>query len=349
MDLRGHGGHLRTWITGLVGARRSRRRVVAVATVVVVVSAGVTGAYAAVFHPGSGKDHGSLSPVATPVSTTGFPSGNGQVGIFTDRCAYSHEAPDDAILAYGLPGVSMHHDFFGNTTTDASSTASGLVGGATTCTTSADSSAYWTPVLYQGGRQLHPESALIYWRRPAHDLAPVPSLPVGLQLIAGNEGATVPQGTDVIAWTCTGTDQAKTSTPHDCASGHDVRVVVTFPSCWDGHSLPAAHQLNVVYRTAVGCPASHPVQIPQIIFHVAWPTSSGAQLTLSMSPTMQGSTNTMHVDFINGWNEAIVDRDIAACVAASTRCGPVTGPDAIPHGPKQSANSPGMKRVAATP
>jgi hypothetical protein len=112
-----------------------------------------------------------------------------------------------------------------------------------------------------------------------------------------------------------------------------VRVTVTFPSCWDGHTLSGRGQTNVVYRQSGGCPSSHPVQIPQVVFHVSWPTSSATGLTLSMTPTMQGSTDTMHVDLINGWTQNILDRDVTACDATSTRCGPVSGADAAPQGP----------------
>ncbi len=277
------------------------------------------------------------SPVATalpPPSTAGFPSGAGQPGIFTDRCAYSHEAADDPILAPNDPGAAMHHNFYGNTKTSAASTAASLLGAATTCSTSADASAYWTPVMYQNGRALTPNTALIYWRRPAKDTDAVQTFPAGMQLIAGDETATAPQSLDVVAWTCTGAQQQRrTTTPHDCPAGTDLRVTVTFPSCWDGHSLIGRGQTNAVYRTASGCPASHPVQIPQVVFHVSWPTSSAAGLTLSMTPTMAGSTDTMHVDVINGWTQAVLDRDVGACDATSTRCGPVTGPAATPRGP----------------
>jgi hypothetical protein len=282
-----------------------------------------------------------MGPMSIPVSTSGFPSGAGQPGIFTDRCGYSHEAADDPILAPNDPGAAMHHNFYGNTMTSAASTASALVGGTTTCSTSADASAYWTPVIYQNGTALTPSAALIYWRKPAKDTASVQTIPVGLQMIAGNETATAPQSTTVTAWTCTnqpGTAKT-TATPHDCAAGSDLRLIVTFPSCWDGHTLTGAGQTNVVYRTGSGCPSTHPIQIPQIVFHVNYPTSSAAGLTVSMTPTMQGSTNTEHVDFINGWNQTILVSDVIACVSTSTRCGPVTGPQATPHGPHDATRS----------
>jgi Domain of unknown function (DUF1996) len=333
-------------VAGLLGSGRRRAAVLTIGAVIIVLTAaGVTVAtVSSATVSGTGVSSAPVSAppspigaatVSQPVDTSGFPTGAGQPGIFTDRCGYSHEAADDPILAPNDPGAAMHHNFYGNTATSASSTATALVGGASTCTTTADASAYWTPVLYQNGVALTPGSALIYWRRPVGDTEAVQTVPVGLQMIAGNESATEPQARTVTAWTCSGTisPARSTNTPHDCPAGSDLRLVVTFPSCWDGRTLTGAGQTNVAYRTSTGCPASHPIQIPQIVFHVNYPTASAANLTVSMTPTMQGSTDTEHVDFINGWTQATLNADVSACDATSTRCGPVTGPQATPKGP----------------
>jgi Domain of unknown function (DUF1996) len=319
------------------------------ATVVVAVAAMVVGgttaalAASAPSSPATTAPGGSASPAArsmgAAVPTAGFPSGGRTPGIFTDRCGYSHEGANDPILHPGAAGQSMQHDFFGNTTTSASSTAQTLVGQPTTCTTSADASAYWTPVLYQDGRPLTPRSALIYWRQRTSLDASVRPLPAGLEMIAGDESAPSPQSLSVTRWTCSGSARnqaAATASPHDCQSGQ-LRLTVTFPSCWDGHTLNAANQTNVVYPTATGCPTSHPVVIPQIVFHLVYPTSTAADITVSMSPTMQGSVNTEHVDFINGWNQTRLDADVNACIATATRCGPVIGAQATPQGPNPAA------------
>jgi len=334
------------------GARRTRRPATVALSVIGAVVL-VTGVLVAVTLGHSSNAVASSAPASTAaspsavasgtVSTRGFPTGG--TGIFTDRCAYSHEAADDPIMYPGRAGASMHHDFFGNTGTTASSTAASLLGGATTCTTSADSSAYWAPVLEQDGRVLTPGTALIYWRRPTGEQAAVHTVAVGLQLIAGDEAATAPQSTSVISWGCAkakakgsaGTASGPkpgTATPHACPAGRDIRLTVFFPSCWDGKNLAGMGQTNVVYPVDHACPSSHPVQIPQIVFHVAYPTSTATGLTLSTSPAVQGSIDTAHIDFINGWDQARLNADVAACDATSTRCGPVTGPDATPRGPR---------------
>jgi Domain of unknown function (DUF1996) len=229
------------------------------ATVVVAVAATVVGGMTAALaasaqsSPATMAPAGLASPAASSaapaVSTAGFPSGGPTAGIFTDQCGYSHEGAFDPILHPGAPGQSMQHDFFGNTTTSASSTAQTLVGQASTCSTSADASAYWTPVVYQDGRPLTPRSALIYWRQRSSLDRSVRPIPAGLEMIAGNESATTPQSLSVTRWTCSGSAHNQTratATPHDCQSGQ-LRLTVTFPSCWDGHTLNAATQSNVVY------------------------------------------------------------------------------------------------------
>jgi hypothetical protein len=282
----------------------------------------------------------SSSTVASaPVDTTGFPSGGHNPGIFTDTCTLTKTLPNDPIMMPGMTGMSMQHDFFGNPAVDAHSTAKSLVGGSSSCTTTADSSAYWTPVVYQNGKALPPRSTLLYWRAPAASATSVKTMPAGMTMIAGNEAATKSQSDKIVDWTCTPSASDLTPTrsdaPHDCGSAF-LRLVITFPNCWDGHSLNGKGQTNVVYQSAGGsCPASHPVQIPQIVMHVAYPTSTASNLTLSIGPTQTGPTVTGHADFMMGWNQPRMDADVAACIDTQTRCGRTTGALATPMGGKQ--------------
>lgn len=321
--------------------RRRNRRVALLVVVAVVGCLAIAGgasattlaiASASVPHPLTARD-------AASVDTAGFPTGGRNPGIFTDRCAVSAVEPDDPIMMPGMTGASMQHDFFGYTRPTASTVTSDLVGKPTSCTTTADSSAYWLPVLYQDGTALKPSTALIYWRAPAASAKHVQAMPQGMTMIAGDEKATAPQSDKIIDWTCTqGKGQkamSRSDAPHDCASGHDLRLIVTFPNCWDGHSLNGKGRQNVVYAGSDGtCPSSHPVQIPQIVFHVSYPTHSGSGITLSIGPTNQGPPTTGHADFMNGWSQQRMAADTAACIDTQTRCGPVTGAEATPHGGK---------------
>ncbi len=276
----------------------------------------------------------SVSSPGAAVNTTGFPSGGANPGIFTDTCRLSTTAPNDPILMPGMTGSSMQHDFFGNVSPGATITPAKITGGATNCTTSADSSSYWTPALYQNGVAMKPTTTLIYWRAQTATASAVKAMPAGITMIAGNEAAETPQNARVIGWTCSGQNQGRlTSQPHDCATG-DIRLVATFPNCWDGHTLDGHTQKNVEYATAAGCPAGYPVQIPQVVMHVSYPTSTASHLTLSVGPTKQGSLLTGHADFMDGWNQSLMTADTAACIATRMRCGPVSGPTAVPAGGK---------------
>lgn len=322
--------------------RGARTRLTAALVVGAVVIAGATATAFALTRASGGSTATMSGATATPtrsarpgpvVDTTGFPTGG--IGIFTDTCRRTKTAPNDPILMPGMTGMSMQHDFFGNTGTTASSLTASLVGGSTSCTTTADSSAYWTPVLYQNGSALTPTSTLIYWRAPVGAQSSVKTIPAGLTMIAGNESALAPQGKQTIGWTCSGTAKVKLSdSPQDCESASMLRLVITFPNCWDGHTLDGAKQTNVVMMTGKTCPSSHPAQIPQIVFHANYPTPSAAGLTLSVGPSTQGPITTEHADFMNGWNEPVLTSDVNACVVTGTRCGPVSGAEATPKGGK---------------
>jgi hypothetical protein len=164
-------------------------------------------------------------------------------------------------------------------------------------------------------------------------------MPAGMTMIAGNEAATKSQSSQIVDWTCTPSAgdlvPARSDAPHDCGSAF-LRLVITFPNCWDGHSLNGMGQTNVVYQSSSGsCPSSHPVQIPQIVMHVAYPTSTASNLTLSVGPTQAGPTVTGHADFMMGWNQSRMNANVAACIDTQTRCGSTSGPLATPKGGKQ--------------
>lgn len=250
-------------------------------------------------------------------------------GFFRSRCDYSHTAADDPIVMPGMEGKSMVHDFFGNASTNASSTASELrVSPKTTCVAPADTSAYWVPSLYQNGVRVTPKLALIYYRRSGRPHTQIATIPQGLQMIAGNAVATKPQSTSVAYWNCganAGVDNSALP-PASCPSGTQLVLTLVFPDCWDGHTLTGAGQHNVVYAVRSTCPAAYPVAIPQLNVHIHYPISSGAGLTLSMSPTMNtmpGSIDTTHADFVNAWEPTVLSKLVARCDAGAKKCGTV--------------------------
>src|SRR3954447_3071502 len=104
---------------------------------------------------------------------------------FLATCTLSHRAPNDPIVHFGMPGMSHMHDFFGNSTTNAFTTARKLRAGRTSCHPNADRSGYWTPTLYVGKRPARFASVTVYFEAWPGHTAEVRPFPYGLKMLAG--------------------------------------------------------------------------------------------------------------------------------------------------------------------
>jgi hypothetical protein len=234
-------------------------------------------------------------------------------------CDSSHAAPDDPIVHPNMPGMSHLHQFFGNRTTNAASTAQSLLGQATTCSAATDSSAYWVPMLYQNGVAVPSISSLIYYRGGSHrDSSTIQPFPAGLRMIAGSATTTTPLPTDAVAWMCQGMSTLSTLPP-DCG-GNTLVLQIRFPDCWDGANLDSAdHKSHMAYTIGGFCPSNYPVQVPLLEMNVRYKASTGAGITLA-----SGSAYTFHADFSNAWNQASLTGFINSCLHTGQVCGTVT-------------------------
>jgi hypothetical protein len=93
------------------------------------------------------------------------------------ECGFSHRLSDDPILFPGAPGASHSHEFFGNETTNASSTYSSLLSGETNCELSADAAGYWAPTLYVNGEPKVPFNVDFYYRNTTVPKLSRPAVP----------------------------------------------------------------------------------------------------------------------------------------------------------------------------
>ncbi|MFN8632799.1 MAG: DUF1996 domain-containing protein [Chloroflexota bacterium] len=246
-------------------------------------------------------------------------------GVFATVCRFSHQASDDPIVYPNQPGKSHLHTFFGNTTTNASSSYDSLRAGATTCRTDEDASGYWVPALYRNGTEVQPISMKVYYRTGRHAPEDVQPFPAGFRMIAGDATATSAQGLRTTFWLCRslrdldGPPAAGPSdTPQNCPADSPLTLHVLFPECWDGVSTDSPdHKSHVTYGRLGACPADHPVVLPSLAMIAHYPiTGEPGAITLA-----SGSQYSAHGDFFNGWDQAFLSKAVIQCLNAQARCG----------------------------
>jgi hypothetical protein len=245
----------------------------------------------------------------------------GRVPQFVVECRFSHAAPDDPIVHSGHRGRSHLHTFFGSTVAGASTTAADLAAGDTTCEQKLDRASYWAPALLERGRMVPPTGAAAYYRPGVGvDPSTVEPYPFGLKMIGGDQGASRPQPVDTVAWAC-GSGSERHATPPACPEGRPLRLLVSFPDCWDGRHLDSDDHTSHMTRSVDGaCPASHPVAVPQLLLSIGYPvTGAGHDLSLA-----SGSLLTGHADFFNGWDEHKLATEVSACIHQGVTCGVVS-------------------------
>ena len=271
-------------------------------------------------------------------------------GAFRTHCLESHTSRDDPLVYPGRPGAAHHHVFFGNPTVDAHTTIADLKGATrTTCDgKTLNRSAYWVPALYDGrGVRIEYVEPLFYYKTgyhvPAASIAPPPQ---GLRMIAGNAHATAPQGTHVVKFRCAswqperqwfdpGDPLDHVDVLPECALDDLLEVRVVFPQCWNGRTLSAPdNQSHMAYPSEAeppvagtgGCPASHPVAIPEISYNFAIyvTAESGPPSTWRFSsdrPDVTAPGVSLHADWMNGWDPEIMETIVRNCLRPARDCG----------------------------
>ena len=242
----------------------------------------------------------------------------GRVAQFLVECPFSHVLDDDPIVYPDQPGASHTHVFFGNETANAATTYATLVAGSTECDQQLDRASYWAPALFDEETLMTPDKVVAYYRAGVGvDPLSVRPYPQGLKIIAGNASAQAAQSNAVVAWTC-GVSIERLVTPPTCSEARPLRMLITFPDCWNGTQVDAPdHFSHMAYSSHGACPADRPTAVPQLQLSIVY-GFSGDPSKLSLA---SGSILTGHADFFNGWDEAKLASEIAVCLHRQVVCG----------------------------
>jgi hypothetical protein len=253
----------------------------------------------------------TLMLVGIPASIAGADSDS-----FHTMCGFARFAPDDPIVFPNQPGASHLHDFFGNTTTNASSTLASLLRGGTTCDNEADTSAYWVPALISTtGQVVDPDRVSAYYLRGDVEGSVTP-FPSGLKIVAGGDTHNL----KIAGYAC-GEGMPTSSVPLNCGRGM-LRAVVAFPSCWDGrHTDSADHRSHMAYPSGMGCPRGYSVRVPKLVIHVRYPVSNGQGYRLSSDAGFHTTNGmSMHADYFNAWNQSTLVALVQSCLNGQGGC-----------------------------
>jgi hypothetical protein len=260
------------------------------------------------------------------------------VGAFRVNCQLSHYAFDDPIVYPGQVRSTHLHAFYGNTAVSGLSTSESVINsGNSTCTGgTANRSAYWVPAMIDTNtsRVIAPgdENALqVYYKTGYRGVASssVQNFPEGLRIIAGNARNTQQQPGAIndqpTTYHCHNVGQgSRTQQIPSCSPGDLLVMSVMFPQCWDGVNLDSAnHQSHMAYGTwQVGCPASHPVPLPEITQNFRFPIPASGNTSWRLATDMYDGPAgySGHADWMNGWDAPTFQRVIDNCYAGGLDC-----------------------------
>lgn len=260
------------------------------------------------------------------------PNSRDGTGNFRTRCALSHYAFDDPIVFPGQPGRSHLHAFLGNTSIDAFTTPSTIrsEGGSTCRGGSANLSGYWVPAMIDTVTNL-PVNFLesdVYYKSSYKGVSPkdIKPIPAGLVMIAGDaKNTTEDPYTSPYLWSCHNNSSIRgQKIITSCPAGDQLEMGIFFPQCWDGKNLDSPdHKSHMSYPGPVGCPASHPVALPEVSIHILWsiPASGDMSKWRLSSDTYTGPAGySAHADFMVGWDRSVIERWTKFCVVAAKDC-----------------------------
>jgi hypothetical protein len=262
-------------------------------------------------------------------------------GAFRITAYYSNYGYADPIAYPG--GMSPHaHIFYGNrciasTTSDPTTCPSTTSDGGTL-----NKTGYWVPAIIDStGQAVISPLMQVYYKTGYKGVDPktVKPFPAGLRMIAGDAKRTTPDTAEPsynrhINYQCNNADGAEfnhipsplEASAGGCKAGTWFVVSIEFPQCWDGVHLDSAdHHSHMAYASG-GCPASHPVALPEITeraVYVVPPFGIPDGWRLASDNYAYNGSNagySGHGDWWNGWDTDTLNQWITGCENVPRDC-----------------------------
>jgi len=262
-------------------------------------------------------------------------------GAFRTTTRYTNFGYADPIVYPG--GASPHlHVFFGNKCVTATMNDPTTCGSTTSDGGTLNKTGYWQPaIIDSAGTAVLATDMQVYYKTGYKGVDPktVKPFPAGLKIVAGDAKATTPD-TDVhsydriVNYQCNnsqGTEFNHIPTHAEaqaggCTPGSWFIVSVEFPQCWDGVHLDSTDHKSHMAQARGGCPADHPVALPEITERAIYVVPStgipdGWRLSSdNYSYTGNNAGYSGHADWWNGWDPSTMNQIIGGCENVPRDC-----------------------------
>jgi Domain of unknown function (DUF1996) len=296
--------------------------------------------------PGRDKAGGPFSKDFVPIELIAPnikqapPRSTGSVGRITHQCgtnAEGHRNSDNFMTSPGKRNGAQHvHDYVGNLSTDAFSTAESLAAADTTCTNGDKSTYFWVVLRNTDakgadaaadgggldgnfGEILRPTKVQLQFR--GNPTSPVTAMPHHLMILTGDAKAATNGGAHAnTGWTCTGFENRTTTKYPLCPQGSQLVRTLDFPSCWDGKNLDSAnHRTHIVFPQRDGSCSDGKVAVPQLRITLTYDLPAGSGFALDSFPEQQHNPVTDHADFVNLMPTPVMEQAVN-CINTGQTC-----------------------------